>query len=273
MIAGIFHEGSGLGDQLFRYITLRTLAEKKGYEWGMINGHSFKGKNFLNVQYTSRGNQYGGVLPPNDAMNWQEKDIRDIHGNDIRSYDPEINFVEDNTIIDGSFEDYRYWGDNLHQIDTWLRVEPLALEKDTCVISHRGGEYKLYKDLYLPDAYWHYAVRKVWELNPNVKFIVQTDDTDEARRIFPNFEIIENKPIRHSFHENMGLNWRYIRYAPYLIVGNSAFSIIPSLLSPAKVIFAPKYHAGHNVGIWKRPACYYDRYTYIDPREYEKSTR
>lgn len=271
MIAGIFHEGSGLGDQLFRYITVRTLAETKGYEWGMIGGENFKGKGFLEIAYTSRGNQFGGVLPPDNVPTWMEKDVRDQNGNDIRSYDPEINFVQDDTIIDGSFEDYRYWGHNLHTIDSWLRVEPLELNPNTCVISHRGGEYKLYKDLYLPDSYWRYAVLKMWEINPSMTFVVQSDDTEEAKRIFPNFEIIENPPIGHSLHENMGLNWRYIRYAPYLIVGNSAFSIIPSLLSPAKIIYAPKYHAGYNVGIWKRPACYYDRYTYIDPQQHEKS--
>ena len=259
MIASIFHEGSGLGDQLFRYITVRTLAEEKGYEYGMIG--NFKGDFFLN-----RPVSHSRIQP--NTMVWNEKDVRDEIGNDIRSYDPEISFVQDNTVIDGSFEDERYYIHNLKNIDSWLQVEPLQLPDDLCVISHRGGEYKLYSKLYLPDAYWHYCVDKMREINPQMKFQVQTDDPSEVRRIFPDLEVIDNQQISHSKHSQMGYNWRAIRYANYLIVGNSAFSTIPSLLSPAKVILAPRYHAGHNEGIWQRPACYHKRYQYISPSDY-----
>lgn len=249
MIAGIFHKGSGLGDQLMRYITVRTLAEEKGFDWGMLATANFKGTSFLPT--------------PLDALNstyskWIEKDVRDEFGNDIRSYDPEINFVEDSTIIDGCFEDYKYWGHNIENIRNWLKVEPLPLPSDVCVISHRGGEYKAFPELYLPDGYWMHAIKKMREVNPLIDFEVQTDDKEEARRIFPDFEVISN----------IGYNWRAIRYAKYLIVSNSAFSIIPSLLGNAKLILAPKYHARHNIGIWARPASYYKRYQYIDKRDY-----
>lgn len=263
MIAGIFHEGSGLGDQLFRYITVRTLAEEKGYDWGMIGLDNFKG-DFLDIKdHPSKEFLTIEVEAPEEVKKWNEKDVRDAQGNDIRSYDPEINFVQDNTIIDGSFEDSKYWGHNLKSINEWLKVESLEFADNICIISHRGGEYKLYPDLYLPDSYWHRAVQQMREVNPNMEFQVQTDDPEEARRIFPGFNVIENQQISHSLHSNMAYNWRAIRYAPYLIVGNSAFSIIPSLLSPAKVILAPRYHAGYNVGFWKRPACYYPQFTYI----------
>lgn len=51
MIAGIFHQGSGLGDQLHRYVTVRTLAEEKGYDWGIINPQEFKGRSFMDIDY------------------------------------------------------------------------------------------------------------------------------------------------------------------------------------------------------------------------------
>lgn len=261
MIAGIFHEGSGLGDQLFRYITVRTLAEEKGWRFTIINPENFKGDAFLALDMGKR--DHAGT-----ASHFYEKEVRDVDGTDIRSYDPEINFIENNTAVDGSFEDSKYWEHNLAHINKWLAVEPLKVPDDLCIISHRGGEYKLYPELYLPDAYWHYSISKMLEINPKMKFQIQTDDSPEARRIFPSFEVIDNQEISHSRHSNMSYNWRAIRYANYLIVGNSAFSIIPSLLSPAKVILAPRYHAGHNVGIWKRPACYYERYQYISPSDY-----
>lgn len=272
MIGGIFHHGSGLGDQLMRYITVRTLAVEKGWNFGMCNEAAFKGSVFMQIDTGIPIGSPEAMMYSDKSLKgfkkWEEKDIRDENGLDIRSYDPEINFVEDNTIIDGSFEDARYFEHNLKNIDTWLKVEPLEMQENTCVISHRGGEYKIFPELYLPDGYWHHAVLRMLKINSEMEFIVQSDDTEEAKRIFPDFKVIDNQQIAHSKHTAMGLNWRHIRYAPYLIVGNSAFSILPSLLGPAKVILAPRYHAGHNVGVWKRPACYYKRYQYISPTDY-----
>ena len=91
MIIGQIHKGSGLGDQLFRYITVRTLALDKGLDFGFIGKENFKGKDFLNLDW-------GKEIPIGDYPIWEEKDVRE-NGIDIRSYDPEINFVEDNTII------------------------------------------------------------------------------------------------------------------------------------------------------------------------------
>ena len=43
MIAGIFHKGSGLGNQLHRYVMTRCLSLDKGMEFGMVNPELFKG--------------------------------------------------------------------------------------------------------------------------------------------------------------------------------------------------------------------------------------
>lgn len=246
MIGGIFHEGSGLGDQLMRYITVRTLAEEKGYEWGMIG--NFKGISFMKIDT--------GITDFGDRMPWSfyEKDVRDSSGLDIRSYDPEINFIEDNTMIDGCFEDEKYWGHNLENIRNWLAVEPLNVPDDTCVIGFRGGEYATVPDLFLPEQYWIDAV-KIMRGKGIQKFEVHTDDVETAKRYFPTF------PIVHD----IALNWRSIRYAKHLIIANSAFYIMPALLGDAEEIIAPRYWARHNIKIWARPACYYKdkRFMYI----------
>ena len=43
MIAGIIHNGSGLGNQLHRYIMTRVLAMDKNLDWGFIGKENFKG--------------------------------------------------------------------------------------------------------------------------------------------------------------------------------------------------------------------------------------
>jgi hypothetical protein len=269
MVVGIFNEGSGLGDQLFRYITVRTLAEKKGFDWGMIGVDNFKGEEFLKIKdHPKIVHLTIGVEPVMyaDPIRWNETDLR-IDGIDKRSFDPEINFVEDNTIIEGSFEDDKYWRHNLKNINEWLEVEPLEVPDDLCIIGFRGGEYYTDPDLGLPRAYFDNAIAKMRAINPAMRFQVHTDDPALARLFFPDVEIVENSPISHSKHTNMGYNWRSARFAKYAIIPNSAFFILPRILqhytNPNAVTIAPRYWARHNAKIWARPACYYPEFMYI----------
>lgn len=264
MIAGIFHEGSGLGDQLFRYITVRTLAEQKGYKWGMLNHLNFKGTDFMKPALFGGDIEWGEI--DTITKKWTEKDTRE-NGIDVRSYDPEINFVEDNTLIDGSFEDDKYWRHNLDSIAGWLAVEPLEVPDDLCVIGFRGGEYSLNPDLFLPKGYYAEAVERMRNVNPDMRFQVHTDDPTLAKTYFPDFEIVENEPISHSKHTNMGYNWRSMRYAKHAIIPNSAFFILPRILKHREdkeaVTGAPRYWARYNKQVWARPACYYPEFSYI----------
>lgn len=264
MISGIFHEGSGLVDQLFRYITVRTLAEEKGYEWGMRSPENFKGESFLSLDMGKSFEDF--TFTPDQEKVFIEKDVRDTQGNDIRSYDPEINFVQDNTIIDGSFEDSKYWGHNLSNIASWLATEPLEVLDDTCVIGFRGGEYSAIPALFLPKSLYFKGV-EMMKARGVTNFEVHTDDPQLAKQFFPDFKVIENTQLSHSKHSNMGLNWRTMRNAKYAIIPNSAFFILPRILKhfedPTAVTLAPRYWAGHNEKIWKRPACFYPQFTYI----------
>lgn len=284
MIAGIFHQGSGLGDQLFRYITVRTLAEENGFKWGMIGAKNFKGDSFMSLEMGEDPPQLGvsyydpaprvsnlsEELPEAPQVSFSifnEKDVRDEFKNDIRSYDPEINFVEDNTIIDGSFEDDKYWGHNLANILKWLTVEPLTISDKIGVVGFRGGEYYGNPDLGLPQSYFNEGMTILGR--KGIQHIqVHTDDPTLAKLFFPSsVEIIENQPLSHSKHSNMGFNWRSARYAKYAIIPNSAFFILPRLLKhfedPTAVTIAPRYWARHNTKTWARPACYYKSFTYI----------
>lgn len=269
MIAGIFHEGSGLGDQLFRYITVRTLAEEKLFtKWGMLGRENFKGDFFKGFFDGWLIDDFTRLI---DGMSrWNEKDIRDIYGNDIRSYDPEINFVIDNTVTDGSFEDSKYWGHNLKNINEWLKVEPLEVPNNKVVIGFRGGEYAAVPELFLPKEYYLKGMSEIVNaFKGPMDYEVHTDDPALAKTFFDMnaLHIIDNQQISHSKHTNMGFNWRSARCAKYAIIPNSAFFILPRLLKhfedPTAVTIAPRWWAGHNQKIWKRPACYYPQFTYI----------
>lgn len=286
MIAGVFHQGSGLGNQLHRYVATRVLALDKGYDWGMMynpdgsgKDEGFKGKSFMNLEYKSvkledllyydhyTDTQYPAMFTEKKVV---ENDV------DIRGYDPEINFVQDGTIIDGEFQDPKYFEHRLDEIDEWLKVEPLDVPDDVCVIGFRGGEFSVFPDLYLTKEYWDEGIKKMREINPNMKFEVHTDDPERARGMF------WSRDFHPEVIHDIGINWRSMRYAKHAIIANSSFYILPRLLKPLDedpnddsptrfrqpfgnnaVTIAPRYWARRNTKVWALPQNYYKQFTYI----------
>ena len=247
MIAGYFHQGSGLGNQLHRYVATRVLAKDKGVPHGMVNPHLFKGDSFMSLDK--------GLDATNAkfAHLFNEKKVVE-NGVDIRGYDPEINFVQESTLIDGEFQDARYFEHRLDEVREWLRVEPLKMGDTTCVIGFRGGEYTLFPDLFLPKEYWEEGIYKMRGLQSEMKFEVHTDDPETAKKFFPDFPIIHD----------VGLNWRSVRYAKYLLLANSSFYILPALLNQdVKKVIAPRHWARRNTGVWALPQNYYSCFSYI----------
>lgn len=269
MIAGILHQGSGIGNQLFRYIATRTLALDKGYEFGMVAPELFKGKDFMSLDMGLEikmpyeiEKSTGKVIPhafnreaEYDPIVWEEK---------TSYYNPEFNFIEDNTIIDGEFQSIQYFGHRLNEIDEWLRIEQLYIPENLCVIGFRGGEFYLYPELGLPKSYFEEAIAIMKNINPDMKFEVHTDDPKLAQEFFPDYKVIHDIEI----------NWRSMRYARHAIIANSSFYILPRLLAHQRlnprgygahetITIAPRYWARHNTKEWSRPDNYYSVFKYI----------
>lgn len=268
MISGIFHQGSGLGNQLHRYVATRVLALDKNLPFGMAHPQLFKGDSFMKID---KGEKIGltinyfqptGYVPvmppflPNEPQlefsTFNEHSIKDEFGNDVRPYDPEFNFIEANTLIDGEFQDERYFEHRMKEIDEWLRVEVVNILDDVCVIGFRGGEFYQFPDLGLPKEYFEEGIIKMKEINPSMKFEVHTDDEQLAKKFFPDYPIIHD----------IGINWRSMRYSKYAIIANSSFYIFPRLLNGGMTI-APRYWARYNTKTWCLPQNYYKDFIYV----------
>lgn len=259
MIAGIFHSGSGLGNQLFRYVATRTLAEDNGWDFGMIAPENFKG-HFMNLDLgmmidVPYAIEMGGkIVPITSTISFAEKRV-EYNGVDIRGYDYNVLDIQDNTIIDGEFQDEKYWGHKLPDIGKWFGTEPLFMPNDLCIIGFRGGEYKYTQDLFLPADYWQKAIDIMKEINPNMRFQAVTDDIEAARQMLP-----EYVKITHD----VATDWRSIRAARYLIIANSSFYILPALINNnVRKTIAPRFWGRHNTGVWATAQNYYGKFTYI----------
>lgn len=263
MVVGKIHPGSGLGDQLFSYIITRVIALDKGYDFGFVGKEFFKGKDFMDLDWGMgidlryHIEQPTGklVIDNNDPQPryWWNKEFVF----DKPYYDPEINFIEDGTVIDGyGAQDERYFSHRLDEIREWLKVPLLDLPDDLCVINFRGGEFKVFPELYLTKDYWNQAINIMKEKNPKMKFEVHTDDKEAVQGMLGEYGF----PI----HTGIGENWRSVRSAKNLIISNSAFAIIPALLNEnVKEVIAPRYWARRNIKEWSMPSNYYSKFTYI----------
>lgn len=260
MIAGIFHNGSGLGNMLHRYVATRTLALDKGWNFGMVAPENFKGTSFMTLDmgspvdcsYTVGAG--GEVIPISSMLTFKEFRV-DKDGVDVRSWDPEITFVEDNTILDGEFQDERYFAHRMPEISDWLKVKHLGMPDDVCVIGFRGGEFQSDPDLFLTRDYWEDGMELIRQECPQARFIAVTDDPEAAARHLP-----QEVKIMHD----MATDWRMVRHANYLIIANSSFYILPALLNNhVKKIIAPRYWARRNTKTWCLPQNYYSKFQYI----------
>ena len=259
MLIGKLHPGSGIGDQLFSYITTRTIALDKGYDFGFVGKEYFKGKDFMNLDWGLNLESVEYHIEQSSGKLILDQPAGKVFEFNKPYYDPEVNFIKDGTIIDGTgAQDERYWGHRLDEIREWLKVDPLYKSHRVwpwlCVINFRGGEYTSIPELFLLQEYWDKAIQIIFIKDSRIQFEVHTDDPITAKQFFPRFPIVSN----------IEKNWRAIRHAKYLILSNSAFGIFPALLNEnAECIIAPKYWAGKNVGEWRRPQNYYKKFTYI----------
>lgn len=252
MIYGVIHKGSGLGDQLFTYILTRVIALDKGYEFGFIGKEFFKGKNFLNLDWGGQVNFNYHISEPSGSLVIDDEHF--IQTFNEPYYNPEVNFVIKGTGIDAtSAQDIRYFGHRLPEIRQWLYTEPIDMSEDTCVINFRGGEFSVFPELFLTRDYWDKAVQMMLDRNPNMQFEVHTDDSLLAKQFFPDFPIATG----------IEFNWQSVRWAKNVILSNSAFGIIPSLMNEDNYVIAPRFWARRNIRQWSMPSNYYSKFNYI----------
>lgn len=256
MVIGLFHPGSGLGDQLFCYLAARITAERLNVPFGMVG--DFKGKDFLHLNTGAAVDQSFHVEMP--AGKIIVDSLFPVYEGK-RWYDPEFNFVEDNTIIDGCMmQDWRYFEHDWYSIRNWLTAGSKWMPEDVCVIGYRGGEYSVIPELYLQLEYWQKAIKEIKDINPNIKFEVHTDDPGRAKEM-----LRELLPSETPYIHDIALNWKSVRYARYLIIANSAFYIIPALLNQQLKhnVIAPRFWARRNIKEWSLPQNYYRQFQYV----------
>jgi len=225
-----------LGNQLWGYAVCRTVAEHNGYEFHIPR--NFAGIDIFNVDL--------GVEQDHTNKLYQE------HGSFAQRYEPQIWNVTDNTRLWGWFQTEKYIINNKKNIQEWFSIknpnhnliEQLNIDDNTCVINFRGEDYKPITETYLPLQYYTDSIAHIKQLNPNMKFVVITNDVAEANKFFPEYP---------AYHLGPKDDFYIVSQAKYLIIANSSFSWWAAWLNNnCKFTIAPKYWFRYPVhkGYW-----------------------
>lgn len=269
-----------LGNHLWQYAVCRTIAEKLGYEWGINPSPShdyFNGQSqmtFMNVDF---GKPVEGITTEFHET-WRT--IRHVDEVNITMLNESLYHIGDNTIMlghngakGGIYQSEDYLIDRKEDIKKWFDIKQeskehynrllsdmeITLDDNLCVINFRGGEYRGIPNVLLRKEYWKNAIDDMIKINPNMRFLLITDDVPCANSFMP-------FPIK-AVHIDVGFDYYVVNQAKWLIISNSTFGWWAAWLNDkANKIIAPKYWARHNVsdGYWATGDAYTRGFVYMD---------
>lgn len=230
-----------MGNQMFQYSICRLVAEKKGYNFYIpgigdpelsdsTEGHHLA-KYFPNINL---GIKDGNVL------------YRYVEDHNYQIYNDKIFNVPDNTYIYGFYQTDKYYRGHEDEVRSWFTVEKdeqtdVILNKynieEYCYIHIRGTDYKTHNHWLLSKKYYSTAIDKIKEINPNVSFVIITDDVEYSNEMFPDIDAITNE---------MMVDFKLIYYSEYAIISNSTFAWWAAWLRDRKSTISPSNWLNYN---------------------------
>ncbi len=271
-----------LGNHMWQYAVCRTVAQKLGYEWGINPSPTHDYYNGMNQMYFMDVD-FGKQPIENIEQDFHEHWTVYNHNSDIVNItmlDPKVWEIKDNTrmighngAFGGIYQTEKYFEENEDDVKSWFKIKPeysiqynkqlkdlgITLDDNTCVINFRGGEYRSIPKVLCRREYWRDSINYMLSLNPNMKFVVMTDDPECANWYMP-FQI-------PTYHIDIGFDFYVVNQSKWTIISNSTFGWWAAWLNnKSNKIIAPKYFSCHNFsdGFWGVGEIYTKKFDYMD---------
>lgn len=254
-----------LGNQMFAYASVKTIAERKGYSFGFIRAHN----NRINDTDKQYGNEIHTIFPhvQDDFLEKLPDDIKytfteNVSPDSETFYSERALEVQDQTYMKGHFISYRYFSDNMEHVRHWFTFSDEIMSrcqkkleliqkkhpgKKLIAIHFRVGEDYLRQGFLLNGSYWHHAAEYMIQKygKEHVIFVPFYDSLKGSGKIAKQF--IEKYPceiIRGSLVEDMCCMTLFQN----LVVCNSSFSIMAGILNPLpdKIVLRPSVYPAEN---------------------------
>jgi len=272
MLAASIHEHAGLGNQIWRYVCCRVFAEHHGYEWG-VSHPGWRGP-FLNIDWGKEVNlnvEQDSDFQMVEGFKHYYKERFDHHKRapGCIGY-PDNKFYElpDNCYINGTFQRMSYIEEHREEICSWLTYDDKVTDYSSdniCVIQLRGGDYTTGHSM-LPPQYYQMAMQRMRENNPDIEFVIVTDDPGTASQYIPGVPVVGSavSEEKDQYQKNIswykypggpvGIDYSILNTAKYAIISASTFAFWPIWTNNDLVnVIAPKYWFDWNIsdGWWR----------------------
>ena len=260
MLAASIHEHAGLGNQIWRYVCCRAFAEHLGYEWG-VSHPGWRGP-FLNIDWGKEvtlnvEEDSDFRLGEGFKHYYKEKWVHHKTApGEIGAPDNKFLELPDDTYINGNFQRMSYVEDRRDDICDWLTYDNKVTDyasEDICVIQLRGGDYTTGHSM-LPAMYYKMAMKNMKENNPNINFVIVTDDPNTAGQMLPGVPIVGSavSEEKDQYQRNIswyqypggpvGIDYSILNTAKYAIISASTFAFWPIWTNKQlHAVIAPKY--------------------------------
>jgi len=272
MLAASIHEHAGLGNQIWRYVCCRVFAEHHGYEWG-VSHPGWRGP-FLNIDWGKEVNlnvEQDSDFSMVEGFKHYYKERFDHHKRApgcIGIPDNKFYSLPDHCYINGTFQRMSYIEEHREKICSWLTYDDKVTDysaDDICVIQLRGGDYTTGHSM-LPPQYYKMAMARMRENNPNIQFVIVTDDPGTASSYLPGIPVVGSavSEEKDQYQRNIswykypggpvGIDYSILNTAKYAIISASTFAFWPIWTNNDLVnVIAPKYWFDWNIsdGWWR----------------------
>ena len=273
MIATELSKGQGLGNQLFCYVTIRSIADRLGYDFSILgqetmanNIHSSEGLGFMDLDYgvPSRKEEYTDVRREREDRIFSHDALHDMeHGIYVTGTDEELLNTPDGVLWYGNMQAEDYFRHEKKAVAEWLKVKDEYVcddfsDPDVCVLHLRCSDYLDHRELFLRKSYWENGMRRMKERNDRMRFVIITNDVEKAGEFLPGIP---------AYNFSLAKDYSILNRARNLLLANSSFSFFPAYTDPfGPFIIAPKYWARHNTsgGFWASEQNIYDGWNYMD---------
>ena len=272
-----------LGNQMFAYASVKTIAQKKGYDFRFVRAHNTR----VNSSDPKYGSELHTIFPQTSSElldelpplpnTWSES----ITASSSQIYTEEATEVSDNTYMKGHFISCLYFMDNLREVRKWFAFSPDIL--DACqsrlervqeaypgrrlvAVHFRVGDDYLKQGFLLHESYWFRAAEYMIQQygREHVLFLPFYDHRPSRGGIVNHF--VQQYPcedIRGTLVEDMCT----LTMVQDLIVCNSSFSAMAGILNhtAGKQVLRPSVYPS---GTQYQPAdCFPDTWTVIPARQ------
>lgn len=257
-----FADGQGVGNQLWCYLSLKSIFHERKGELYFTGYTEFKvielfpEKNFIS-DFIEDINDPDFII--NESIRYAHKGDFPVYEDILRKIDL-LESKENERVIEikGLMQRMSYLN-SLSFLKNLLHIKcatNLSIDEDVCVIHLRGGDY-LGSAALLPASYFRKSISIMEKMYNIKKFKIVTNDINYARKVLPNCEIIgsgvsvykvEETNATHHIGGSILQDYKILNNAKYVILTNSTFSFWPVYLSCQRPkVIAPMHWFSYNI--------------------------